>query len=247
MKKTLAILLTFVLLATAVLLTSCDNSDTQSKAESTPAGEISTAPESQAESQTPSEAESEPEVSEPEIVYAAQTVDIDRTLTKTLISKECTYTVTNNDPEYGWCDNGTKLTDGEFGGVSGGSNTLFDGWKSGSAETSTVILDLGEKVSGISDIEFAMLQNMSWGIGTPRFLQVFVSDDNETWLPVGEAISVLDATITGNPEVDAEWVRYDFAYSFEKGIEGRYVKFEVGASQFAWNDEVAVYVYSAAE
>ena len=227
MKRFLSLLLIFSL----VLLASCGSESTSSSAEESKeaSAEVSFTEESKADvsASVESSEESSEEVSEDRT--------IDRNGSKVLVSDGCKYTGSGSQ-HYLYSDDGTKLTDGKFGGDVGA------GWET---NRGVFVVDLGEKTKGLADFTVMSAVQPDWGIVGPDTAVYSVSDDKKNWTEVG--------TVSGDAIVEeiswGGWTNYYFPLELEESVSGRYVRVVLTGDgmNYAWLHEIGVWVYEKDE
>ncbi len=141
------------------------------------------------------------------------------------VGKSYTTNVASN-PTYPDTDN-KELTDGTLGdAVNTNSPTWagFNGLAVDSGETYDIIVDLGEKISGLRNFTVNAHQQHSWGITVPSKITVYVSDDGKTWKEVATATvpaetleSIYPAGVnilaTAAEDVSARYIKYSLTPS----------------------------------
>lgn len=146
------------------------------------------------------------------------------------------YPAVSNGQEY------RKLTDGKFASDpmwEDSENTV--GWRLG-RQPITLTVDLGESqpISGVSLSSAAGLALTDKEIfGWPGLIDVFVSEDNKQWRPVGELTAMNDRE---NPPLPAfgKYARHNIStYSLQENA--RYVRFVFSARREVFLDEVEIY------
>lgn len=153
--------------------------------------------------------------------------DIDRTKPKKLISLACTYTA-NGTPHSQYADDGRSMTDGIF------DSDVGVGWSTSCGE---LVLDLGETVDDIADLDIA-LRGDAWGITAPTTAVYSVSVDGKAWFELG----TVEATRT---QGYGEWGEYTYLLELSKTATGRYVRVVLTGSgmNYVWGREMCVYAY----
>lgn len=145
---------------------------------------------------------------------------IDRTGAKHNLAEGKTYTVSGNASEE-YPDNGKKLTDGSL--ASGFDKTAWVGYNR--VGTLDITVDLGEVENDIADLMVCVLTNMSSGIGLPKYVDLFVSDDGEEYRDMGRAYPSADGT--------SEAVVF-IGKRFAEPISARYVRFHLDRCSGSW-------------
>lgn len=162
------------------------------------------------------------------------TEDIDRSLKATNLLYLKPYTVSRavnasyNDPR------GVKLTNGASMDLLFGSDT-FVGWDGGNSVA--VDFDLGNSDSVIADIEVGCLRTMPYGIGLPRYVAIFVSNDGDNYTEISRITT---------PKNLPETTKENYRFAFPKGIKARYLRvfFAPQENSFLFVDEISAYEYS---
>lgn len=140
-------------------------------------------------------------------------------------------------------EEGTKLTDGKFSKTALWNNPgATVGWDFGQ-EPIHLTVDLGESrpIAGVA-VSTAAGQALStkeiffW----PGLIDLFVSDDNENWIPVGELTSLNDAENEPLPPFANRYEQRKIATTRLK-THGRYVRFVISVRGHVFLDEVEVY------
>ncbi len=225
MKKTLSVIICAAMLAAFASCTTTQN--TVSEDVSTEASsEIS-----QTVSETSvqeSEASSETSTAE-QSVFEGKAPDREGG-SKVLVSEGCSYTALGT--KHGqYPDDGTKLTDGIFGGDAGVGYQTSVG---------VFVIDLGDTVHGIADLT-ALAAGDTWGIVAPSKASYSASLDGQSWTAIG--------TCEGDDVVKEEewggWNYYYFPLSLDESVCARYIRIELtGAGMnWAWMHEIAVWSY----
>lgn len=217
-----------VLLLAALLLVSCTTepenvSETQSESVS------SEAESEQSEVSTVFE-ESEP-VGEINAFLSGNVPD--RGMKANNLFAKMTYTY-SADPVDSYPDPDTKkLTDGDM-------RDLFDryswvGFKGGAVPSIT--FDLGGTDHALADIEVYMLRQVAYGIELPRAVELSLSDDGETFVPVSTLQTPADL---------AESSHYTYRFALPQTVSARYVRVTLQrkADNFLFIDEIVAYEYS---
>ena len=138
---------------------------------------------------------------------------------------------------------GVELTDGAFGNGGDAYSPTWAGYNGAAGGKYDFVIDLGEKFENIGSFSVDALQLKSWGIGAPKTVKVYVSDDNTNW---NEAASLdVSADIYNSNAQDA----HTLTVTPKTAVSGRYVKFELTASTtFIFISELTVNVdYEAIE
>ncbi|MBQ0109138.1 MAG: discoidin domain-containing protein, partial [Clostridiales bacterium] len=126
-----------------------------------------------------------------------------------------------------------KLTDGATREVF--DKQSFVGWGNGSS--AIITFDMGTADHGISEIVVSTLRMIDYGIGTPKYVSLRVSDDDETYIEVCKLSMPIDLP---------DSACYDFVLSLPKTIKARYIRIQCAASDksFIFIDEIFGYKYS---
>lgn len=132
---------------------------------------------------------------------------------------------TSVKPNAGYEDtNNSELTDGTLGDGGAGKSPTWAGYNGAAGGKYEFVIDLGEKFENIGSFSVDVLQLKSWGIGVPKNIKVYVSDDNTNWK---EAASLdVSSDIYNSTAQDA----HTLTAKPETAAAGRYVKFELTAS-----------------
>ena len=132
---------------------------------------------------------------------------------------------TSVKPNAGYEDtNNSELTDGTLGDGGAGKSPTWAGYNGAAGGKYEFVIDLGEKFENIGSFSVNVLQLKSWGIGVPKNIKVYVSDDNTNWK---EAASLdVSSDIYNSTAQDA----HTLTAKPETAAAGRYVKFELTAS-----------------
>ncbi|MBE5950629.1 MAG: phosphodiester glycosidase family protein [Lachnospiraceae bacterium] len=131
-----------------------------------------------------------------------------------------------------------ELTDGKLGDATNTYSAAWAGFNGISGGTYDVIVDLGESVDGLSRFSVNAHQQSSWGIKTPSFITVFVSEDGNTWTPA--AATAVSPEITESLYAGA----HTLTANATKEVSGRYIKFALTpAGQFVFISEVMAEVH----
>ena len=136
--------------------------------------------------------------------------------------------------EYGeaYPDDGTKLTDG----IRADSFDKYNwvGYTGGAVQT--VSFDLGEVVTGITDIDIRSFRNVPYGIGLPSSVSVYAAGEDEEYILVGTLQTPTDL-------LDVQ--TYDYIFRFAREVDARYLRFDFSKQEFGWFflGEISAYVY----
>lgn len=217
MKKTLALLLAMLMLASFALASCGDNGETSSEAAS-----------SAEQSETSSaEASGDDTSSEDEIA---------ETITPaycTVISTGASYT-SQTAADGAYADSyGKELTDGQFAGKTevGYGDEKLSGYATGGGVL-VVIVDLGELKEKIYRFEVNYLNTNQAGIAAPGGISVQISEDGENWTRIGSLRKPADA------ELDTTQTAY---YEHGEYLSAQYVKFSISpGSAWIFLDELMV-------
>ncbi|MBO7245495.1 MAG: phosphodiester glycosidase family protein [Clostridia bacterium] len=132
---------------------------------------------------------------------------------------------------------GVELTDGAFGNGGDAYSPTWAGYNGAAGGKYEFVIDLGEKFENIGSFSVNALQLKSWGIGVPKNVKVYVSDDNTNWTEAA-ALDV-SSDIYNATAQDA----HTLIAKPETAVSGRYVKFELTASTtFIFISELTVNV-----
>ncbi|HPE95322.1 MAG TPA: DUF4434 domain-containing protein [Bacillota bacterium] len=157
--------------------------------------------------------------------------EIDRTLTRKVISVGSEYTATTAATHSNG-DSGNELTDGLYGA----SNNFGDAkWSGYNSEAISFTIDLAKSVEGVADVCVSMLAGGLGAIFEPKSIEVYVSDDNETFYPIGGIItdSASDGTLYSEKR----------SLELEYGVACRYVKIDINPTGWFFLDEIEIAVY----
>lgn len=135
---------------------------------------------------------------------------------------------------YGDPDN-TKVTDGSYE-YAWGDMIGFDT----PAINPTVVIDLGERVEGITRVSGLFMRSFLSGANFPKSLIVSVSDDGETFEVVGLATRTVP-----DPYVN-EYINSIYWQDLEQPVAARYVKVEIRPRGEAWTMLAEVMVQTGA-
>lgn len=131
-----------------------------------------------------------------------------------------------------------ELTDGKLGDATNTNASTWAGFNGISGGTYDVIVDLGGVIEGLSRFSVNAHQQSSWGIKTPSFITVFVSEDGVSWTPA--AATAVSPEITESLYAGA----HTLTAAATKEVSGRYVKFALTpAGQFVFISEVIAEVH----
>ncbi len=157
------------------------------------------------------------------------------------IAKGLSYTVFTGEPiEYSYANysedadgfdkNSGQLTDSVTALSDGNSN----GWyRSFRGKSRIVQFDLGQE-SSVMSVTAGFFQNSPAGIYAPRYINIFLSQDGESWQCVHNENTGFDLTAV-------QPVRYDFEKVFKKSYAARYVRVEYCCDIIAYCDEIGIY------
>jgi hypothetical protein len=132
-------------------------------------------------------------------------------------------------------DEGTKVTDGAFA-YSWGDMIGFDS----PPQNPTVVIDLGERVEGITRVAGLFMRSFASAVNFPNSLIVSVSDDGETFRDVGLATRTVPDPFLNEHINSLYW--QDLA----NPVAGRFVKVEVRPRGDAWTMLAEVVVQTGA-
>ncbi|MBQ5837525.1 MAG: phosphodiester glycosidase family protein [Clostridia bacterium] len=147
------------------------------------------------------------------------------------LSVGASYVASPTERTDSYADDGVRLTDGTKGGLDAGTSA-YSGW--GKAKKAEVVVDLGAPTAANTFTVYAARYD-DWGIQEPGSIEVFVSDDNETFTSVGTAKSV--SAGDGNDGAKL----FTYTVTLDKAVTAQYVKFYVvHGGNHVWFDEVEV-------
>ncbi|MBR5746985.1 MAG: DUF4855 domain-containing protein [Clostridia bacterium] len=160
--------------------------------------------------------------------------DVDRTLAARNVFFKQSYTY-SREPSDGYPDEKMNLlTDGQ-------SSDVFDhkhyvAWKG--AQSVTVDFDLGIGKHELADVEVGCLRQISYGIGLPSYVELFISADGEDYYSVGKQL---------RPKGIEDSARLIYRFALPKATAARYVRIVLGKpdASFLFVDEVWGYEYRA--
>ena len=140
------------------------------------------------------------------------TEDIDRSLKATNLLYLKPYSASRevnalyNDP------NGNKLTNGARMDLLYGTDTFvcWDG-----RNPVAIDFDLGSNDNVIADIEIGCLRSMPYGVGLPRYVAVYVSNDGKDYTEISHITT---------PENLPETTKEIYRFAFSKGTKARYIR-----------------------
>jgi hypothetical protein len=153
------------------------------------------------------------------------------------IALGASYTVSqgfHDDSLMGYENNRSKpglLTNGKFGMAGTNEDFLDPEWIGYLRQVSReVVIDLGQ-TKRIDSIHVDLLQHGTVGVGLPRYINYYLSDDNNTWHEAGTSYPSTPLTQGGSRETAAI-----------EGLESaaRYVKVELAVGTFTFLDEIEV-------
>ncbi len=160
--------------------------------------------------------------------------DVDRTQKADNIFAGKQYTL-SRQPSESYLDNGYMLTNGV-------ERTVFDKYNwvgfTGSSPL-TIDFDLGENSNRrLACIKVGTLRQVSYGIGSPKYVKVSASKDGENYYPIGQ-VNV--------PDTLADSQKYVFNIGFAKATDARYIRIDFGTQDhgFLFIDEICGYQYFA--
>ena len=126
--------------------------------------------------------------------------------------------------------NGETMTDGKIG--IGYNNTDWCGFTG--AAPIEITFDLGKVETGIGKISFGTLHHVPFGIGAPKYVKIYLSDDGQNFTLVAGQFA--PKNIYGN--------NYDYVFNFSETLRGRYIKFRlVPTNGWCFVGETEVYKY----
>ena len=123
-------------------------------------------------------------------------------------------------------DTNFELTDGR----RGTSSYSDDAWIAYLNQTPEFIFDLGE-VKSFEEVKLGFCQDLAAGIKLPKQVNIYTSDDKESWKLVSE--SGLGANATSQ-------MTYDFHATMNRPESARYVKISVDPNGWVFLDEVEI-------
>ncbi|MBO5869602.1 MAG: DUF4855 domain-containing protein, partial [Clostridia bacterium] len=147
-------------------------------------------------------------------------------------------------------ENGVTLTDSKLPTTSYFADAAFAGFNKNSPEVkskgyATVSVDLGKTYSLDVFSVTAGSQKLSSGIGAPKGIQVYVSNDNKNWTFAGEAtykdsslLTCVDATVVLTDAIDARYVQYRVLPHTESGSAAWMFLCEVSAYSSDFKSEL---------
>ena len=108
---------------------------------------------------------------------------------------------------------------------------------------SEIIVDLGEVDDDLYAFGFS-ISSGNWGISHPYSVEVYVSDDGESWTKAGPT-QYRDSAIVTTPEELPEsgdyWSGFNFNIVLPYTVSGRYVKFISNSGSHLWANEIEIY------
>jgi len=156
------------------------------------------------------------------------------------------------DVDWGWDDNapyaypdedGVTMTDGVIAAADADYlNAVWAGWTSANPDYDKlgynyITVDLGESMALAKFVVHHGNKGLGQGIGVPAGIQIFVSEDGQTWSE--EAVG--SAEPVNNDSVISE------ATVIEANATGRYVQFRILCNSWAFISEVEVYNASSSD
>ncbi|MBO5914132.1 MAG: phosphodiester glycosidase family protein [Clostridia bacterium] len=163
-----------------------------------------------------------------------------------VVSTGASYTTTEPNRGAGNAhnDDGIRLSDGSKGNADAGLAT-YAGWNSPDKSKPNVVevtFDLGEAKATNSYTVY--MAGGNWGINLPKgciSIEVFASDDNETFKSVAKAVEE-DIVHTGGTEATDSWSTYTITATGKKAVAAKYIKVVIThkaqGNGFIWIDEV---------
>ncbi|MBR5286825.1 MAG: DUF4855 domain-containing protein, partial [Clostridia bacterium] len=152
----------------------------------------------------------------------------DVTLGKTLVSRDCKYTVDCKDYDWRSGESSTLLTDGA---ITGAPFELKEWVGISSADTATVTVDLGKVRNDVFAFELHCFNRSATSINLPIYCDISVSTDGKTFTKLRRLYS---------QNCDQE--NYAFVLALSELISARYVRFTLAkGSGYCWIEEAAVY------
>lgn len=217
MKKTLALFLALLMLASFVL-GACDNGETSSDAASSAEQSDAASSDGTASGGTSSDEEIAEKIT-PEYC--------------TVISTGASYTA-SKEADGSYADSyGKELTDGQFAGKTevGYGDEKFSGYATGGTAL-VIIIDLGEIKEKIYRFEVDYLNTNQAGISAPGSMSIHVSDNGDDWTRVGTLRKPTDAAM------DTTQTAY---YEHGQYLAAQYIKFTISpGSAWIFLDELMV-------
>lgn len=124
----------------------------------------------------------------------------------------------------------SRLTDGKTASASYSDSNWLQLYRGTAA---IITIDLGE-VCTVNEAELGMFQNGAAGILSARYVNVYVSEDGETY---GKAGGIVD----NNTVRSANVARINKKIAFDGSYKARYVRLEIESNIFLYVDEISVY------
>ncbi len=115
-------------------------------------------------------------------------------------------------------DEGTKLTDGSYEYSWADMVGIAD-----PVVNPVVVLDLGERVEGITRVSAQFMRSFASAVNLPYSLVVSMSDDGITFTPVGLAVRTVPEFVVN------EYINSFYWQDLERPVDGRFVKIEIRA------------------
>lgn len=131
-------------------------------------------------------------------------------------------------------EGGVKLTDGAYAYTWADMVGIGD-----PTSNPVVIIDLGERVEGITRVAGLFMRSFASAVNLPYSLVVSVSDDGETFTDVGLAVRTVPEPIVN------EYINSYYWQDLENPVAARYVKVEIRA-RTAWTMLAEVMVQTGA-
>lgn len=132
-------------------------------------------------------------------------------------------------------DEGTKVTDGAYA-YAWADQVGFDT----PAFNPTVVIDLGERVEGITRVAGVFMRSFASAVNFPNGLVVSVSDDGEVYRDVGLAVRTVP-----DPFLN-EFMNAIYWQDLENPVAGRYVKVEIRPRGASWTMLAEIVVQTGA-
>lgn len=145
-----------------------------------------------------------------------------------------------------------KLTDGQTGGeedlkyaspVWVGLNVNGKDANNVKFKT-TIVVDLEKVEEEICKVSLYALEGVKAGIGSPKSVEVFISDDNQVFRSTGMLTQkkILSNQDIAEESTEESFAIYEYSAELSEGINARYVKFEITHSlNWAFISEVQVF------
>ena len=200
-----------MLLLLALLLISCDDQSTESST-----ADLSEEATSEAISEEISELEEFVFSEKVEKINELMTEDVDRTLNAKNRFDGKSYTVSKPANDKYPDPNLEKLTNNQFMDVIYGHYN-YVGWNGSDAVTITI--DAGEDKHKIADVVVRTARIKAYDIGTPKYVMLYASNDNQNFVEIGKIFAPTDLPDSG---------QYSFYFSLAKATTARYFRVLLG-------------------